>query len=169
MVNTSLGKKKKQKYLEENNPLRCCPSHEEPHYKILSKTEKEKDEKKVKTNILIPIPFFLICIAFQIIVEIFFNIYIYILNNQRTFHAKFWRTLFRDPNLRVLIVLQQLTLCKFGVSIVIGFKPRTMCYLLRSHFSVFALINWVTLMGFFLIIFMDLLLRLINKIIEFIL
>ena len=154
--------------MEENNPLRCCPSHEEPHYKILSKTEKEKDEKKVKTNILIiPIPFFLICIVFQIIVEIFFDIYI--LNNQRTFHAKFWRTLFRDPNLRVLIVLQQLTLCKFGVSIVIGFKPMTMCYLLRSHFSVFALINWVTLMGFFLIIFMDLLLRLINKIIEFIL
>ena len=139
-----------------------------PITKYFPKLKKKKTKKKVKTNILIiPIPFFLICIVFQIIVEIFFDIYI--LNNQRTFHAKSWRTLFRGPNLGVLIVLQQLTLCKFGVSMVIWFKLRTMCYLIRSHFSVFALTNWVTIMGFFLIIFMDLLLRLINKIIEFIL
>ena len=36
---------------------------------------------------------------------------------------------------------------KFRVSLVVGFKPRTMCHLLGPHFPVFALTNWATLAG----------------------
>ena len=42
---------------------------------------------------------------------------------------------------------QQLTLSKFRVSLMIGFKPKIMCYLLGPYFSMFTLTNWPILMG----------------------
>ena len=58
-----------------------------------------------------------------------------------TFHGQTFRTLHRDPNLRVLTALQQPVPSKFKISSVAGFKSRTMCHLLGPHFPVFSLTN----------------------------
>ena len=42
--------------------------------------------------------------------------------------------IYMDPNLEVLIVLQQPTPSKFKVSSVVGFEPRTMWHLPGPHF-----------------------------------
>ena len=48
-------------------------------------------------------------------------------NNRKTFHDLTLRTLYGNPNLRVLITPQQLTLGKFKVSLIVRYVPRIMC------------------------------------------
>ena len=55
--------------------------------------------------------------------DFFFFYYYY---NRRTFHSQALRTLYGDPNLRVLTALKQLVPGKFRVSSMVGFKPKNM-------------------------------------------
>ena len=72
----------------------------------------------------------------------------FFVDNQGTFYDQTLRTLYGDPNPRVLTAPQQPTLGKFRVLSVTKFEPTTMCHLLGQHFPVFALTtNWATLTG----------------------
>ena len=86
-------------------------------------------------------------ISFFFFKKIFYYYYYLFFYNRGTFHGQTLRTLHEDPNLGVLITLQQLASGKFRVLLVVGFEFRTMCHLLGPYFLVFALTNWATLVG----------------------
>ena len=65
--------------------------------------------------------------------------FLFLCDNQGTFHGQAFRTLYGDLN------LEQQPPGKFRVSSITRFEPKTMCHLVGPHFPMFAPPNWVTL------------------------